>query len=176
MRVAQIHLAFERWWRWIERHWWKRGNAWKKPLEEPGFCGVTNQDLVIVACLAKQAQTNGDWTRYDQFGSPVLDACLSPACYHSETGLFERGDRSNFAERSSYYGIIVPMLKIIHTLTRDGRLPPVIDNVVNGLFRATYVGRTACVTSRGVQPLIWPTRTRFSAGNVCHARSARIQS
>lgn len=139
-RKAQAEAAIKKWWRWIESYWWKRGNGWKAPLDLPGYCGVTNQDLVIVAVLARQARLSGDWERYERHGRPVLDAYLSPAYYHERIGQFERGDKANFTERTSYYDVIVPMLEIIHDAAGDERLPAVIDNVVLHLFDTLQPG------------------------------------
>jgi hypothetical protein len=142
LRVEQIKTAIVAWWRWFEGCWWKRGNAWKRPLAEPGFCGVTNQDLVIVAALARWSQVFEEHGRapFENCGKPVLDRYLKNDYYHEKTGLFERGDSANFAERSSYCDIILPMLEIVHAVTGDGRLPCVIDNVAAHLFDALFDG------------------------------------
>jgi hypothetical protein len=140
VRKSQAEAAVEKWWAWMERYWWMRGNAWKAPLDLPGFCGVTNQDLVIVAVLALDAKLRGNRERFERFGRPVLDAYLSPAYYHREIGLFERGDRANFAERSTYYEVIIPMLELIHEATGDVRIPGVIANVCTHLFDALHTG------------------------------------
>jgi hypothetical protein len=138
-RKSIIRNAIDRHWQWFEKHWWKRGNEWKKGLDEPGFCGVTNQDLVIVAALARYAVIYGDDSRYQQFGKPTLDTYLSPLYYHQHIGLFERGDRPNFAERTIYYDVILPMLRIIDESIPDPRIAPVIENVTRTLFAAAYV-------------------------------------
>lgn len=153
MRVAQIKPAIDAWWRWFEAHWWRRGNAWKSPLPKPGFCGVTNQDLVIVAALARYGEVFGDRTLHVRFGRPVLDAYLENDYYHERIGLFERGDKANFTERSSYYDIILPMLEIVHTATGDERLPRVIDNVAGHLFDALHTG------ADGLTHMAWGAQT-----------------
>ncbi len=139
-RVALIKPAIDTWWKWMERFWWLRGNQWKQPLEVPGFCGVTNQDLVVVAALARYARVYQDDSLYVRFGKPVLDTYLGPAYYHSQIGLFERGDKPNFVERTSYYEVIISMLEIIHRETGDPRLPEIVDNVARHLFDALHIG------------------------------------
>lgn len=140
VRKEAIRTAVDRWLAWLEGYWWMRGNGWKAPLEAPGFCGVTNQDLVIVAVLARHARLTGNTGPWERMGLPTLETYLSSACYHEAIGLFERGDRENFVERSSYYEIIVPMLGVIHGATGDERLPAVADNVTRHLFDALHTG------------------------------------
>jgi hypothetical protein len=138
-RKGTIRDVIDRHWRWFESHWWKRGNQWKTGLDFAGFCGVTNQDLVIVAALAQYAVLYGDDSRYEQFGRPTLETYVSPRYYHERIGLFERGDRPNFAERTVYYDVIIPMLRLIDAAKPDARIQPVIDNVTRNLFSASYV-------------------------------------
>jgi hypothetical protein len=137
-RKSVIREAIDRHWRWFEKLFWKRGNAWKQGLDYPAFCGVTNQDLVIVAALANYAVVHGDDSAFQRCGKPTLDTYLSPRYYHERLGLFERGDRPNFAERTVYYDVIIPMLRIIDQAIPDPRIQPVIDNVTRSLFAAAY--------------------------------------
>ena len=154
MRVSLVRDAVDRHWRWFEKSWWKRGNAWKAPLDLPGFCGVTNQDLVIVAALAQYAVAFGDDSLYQRFGLPTLEAYLSPAYYHQAVGLFERGDRANFAERTTYYDVILPMLKAIQAARPHSRIPAVIDDVTRQIFAAAYVADDGLThLSYGTDPL-----------------------
>ncbi len=149
MRVAQIKPAIDRWWLWFGKFWWKRGNGWKEPLVKPGYCGVTNQDLVTVAALAKYAAVYGDASLFENYGLPVLDAYLQEDYYYRALGLFERGDNENFTERTSYYEIILDMLDVIYRDTRDERLVEVADNIVRHLFDALDYG------SDGMLHLAW---------------------
>lgn len=136
-----IREAVERHWRWMESYWWKRGSDERgRPLPIAGFCGVTNQDLVIVGMLARYGKAYGDFSRYEKFGRPTLDLLFGPDYYHEEVGLFERSGEGNFVERSAYYEIIVPMFEAIHEVTGDERLPRAADNVVRHLFEALHVG------------------------------------
>jgi hypothetical protein len=141
MRAELIRPAIDRHWHWFIKNWWRRGNAWKEGLDVAGFCGVTNQDLVIVAALAQYAAVYRDSSRYEQFGLPTLETYLSPLYYHRHLGLFERGDRPNFAERTIYYDVILPMLGLIHEHQPDLRLPRILDDVTRQLFSAAYIGR-----------------------------------
>jgi hypothetical protein len=152
-RVEQIRPAIDAHWQWFERRWWRRGNGWKQPLPFAGFCGVTNQDLVIVAALARYATVYGDDSRYEQFGRPTLEIYLSPRYYHEQLGIFERGDEANFVERTYYNDIIIPMLEIIHRARPDLRIPTVVDNVCAHLFDAVQTG------SDGLMHLAWGANT-----------------
>jgi hypothetical protein len=154
LRVGVIREAVDRHWRWFERSWWKKGNGWRAPLELPGFCGVTNQDMVVVAALAQHAIAFGDDALYERLGRPTLEAFLSPAYYHEKVGLFERGDRPGFAERTTYYDVVVPMLKVIHAARPHERIPGVIDNVTRQVFAAAYVADDGLThLSYGTDPL-----------------------
>jgi hypothetical protein len=140
-RREAIRDAIEAHWRWFEGYWWKRGSDERgKPLPEAGFCGVTNQDLVIVAVLARYGQVFGDMTRYEQFGKPTLDMFLGPQYYREALGLFERSGEGNFVERTTYYHIVVETLEIVYGITKDERLPGVIDNVAVHLFDTLHTG------------------------------------
>ncbi len=139
-RVQLIRPALDAHWAWFERTWWLHGNSWLEPLPFPGFCGVTNQDLVIVAVLARYAVLYGDASRYEKFGRPTLEVYLSPRYYHEKMGVFERGDEANFVERTTYNEVIIPMLEIIQQAMPDPRLPGVIDNVSAHLFDAIQPG------------------------------------
>lgn len=139
MRKGMIKQAVDRHWRWLHKNWWRRGNGWKAPLDLPGFCGVTNQDLVIVAWLALYAQNYGDSSLYESFGLPTLETYLSHAYYHESLGLFERGDKPNFAERTTYYDVIVPMLHIVQSAMPHPRIAAVIDNVARQIFASAYI-------------------------------------
>lgn len=152
-RVAQIRPAIEAHWRWFERRWWRHGNRFRKPLPFAGFCGVTNQDLVIVAVLARYAEVYGDDSRYEQFGRPTLETYLSPVYYHEKLGMFERGDQANFVERTIYNEITLPMLERIQRTMPDSRLPGVIDNVCAHLFDAVYTD------TDGLAHLAWGAST-----------------
>jgi len=134
----EVRQAIDRHWHWFQGEWWMRGNGWQHPLPLPGWCGVTNQDLVVVAALAWYGRVFGDNSRYDQYGKPVLDAYLSPAYYHETLGLFERGDKPNFVERTNYYDLILDAMEIIHACTGDERLPHVMENVILAFEGATF--------------------------------------
>lgn len=134
----EVREAIDRHWQWFQGEWWMRGNGWQQPLQLPGWCGVTNQDLVVVAALAWYGRVFGDHSRYEEFGKPVLDAYLSPAYYHKKLGLFERGDKPNFVERTNYYDIILDALEIIHACTADERIPPVIENIILNFEGAVF--------------------------------------
>ncbi len=136
--VEQIPNVFTRFWDWFYRFFWRRGNVWRAPLPFDGFCGVTNQDLVISAVLAK-AQTLYGGDLYDRVGAPVLETYLSPRYYHERIGLFERGDKANAVERTGYYGIILSMLRQLYAHTHEDRLLRVHDNVAAHLFDAIHI-------------------------------------
>src|SRR5690606_21946778 len=139
-RAAAVRAAVDAHLRWFLSYWWQRGNRWSGRLEFPAFCGVTNQDLVIVAALALYCTVFGDDALYRSHGLPVLETYLSSRYYHHAMGLFERGDQPNFAERTAYYDVIVPMLAIIQRHRPDSRLPDVIDNIATHLFNALHMG------------------------------------
>lgn len=134
-----IPAAVDRQWEWALVHSWQAGNAHTGRLKHPGFCGVTNQDLVAVAALALTGQAFGNWERYETYGKPTLDYYFSPAFYHKDIGLFERGDANNFAERTHYYNVILRTLQTIYAATGDERVMEVFDNVADHIFDAAYV-------------------------------------
>ena len=156
---SMIRPAIDRHWEWFNKKFWLNGNGGQHPLRTgAGWCGVTNQDLVIVAALSSYGRVYGDFSRYHEWGEKVLDAYLSPTYYYESIGLFERGDSKdfNFAERTAYYGVILEMLdRIIIDLgsMEDKRLRHVIDNVTTHLFDAAYVA------SDGLTHLSWGATT-----------------
>lgn len=123
---------------WFVERFWRVGNAFKRPLPHAGWCGVTNQDLVIVNNLATYGTLFGDWSKYQTYGKPALDLYLSPLYYYPEIGKFERGDAANFVERTPYYHVILEMLESIYAATADERLPAVIKNTAEALFAAAF--------------------------------------
>ncbi|RRJ96603.1 hypothetical protein Ga0100231_022630 [Opitutaceae bacterium TAV4] len=141
-RVAQIKLAIEKWWPWLHQRWWQRGNAWtrKNNTKRNWFCGVTNQDISIVAALARYGQVFGNWEPWGKYGKTTLNTLIGPDYYFPETGLFLRGDNADYYEHSAYYDIILPMLEITYAATGDTRLPPIIDRACEYLFETLHTG------------------------------------
>ncbi|XHR28349.1 MAG: hypothetical protein ACFUZC_20820 [Chthoniobacteraceae bacterium] len=144
----RIGPAIDAHWDWFQEHFWKRGNwGGESQISHAGWCGVTNQDIVIIAALARQARIFGKTERYEAFGKPALDALISPMFYHESLGLFRRGDfnRHDFVERTFYYGIILNAFQAAYDSTGDSRLSAVIENVSSHLFDAAFIaedGRT----------------------------------
>ena len=138
---SMIPPAVDRQWEWSLTHAWQAGNGYRHPLDFPGWCGVTNQDLTAVGALAMTGKAFGKWDRFEQYGKPVLDYYLSPVYYHEKIGLFERGDGPNFAERTVYYIHILNMLERIYDIVGDERLARAADNVIDHLFDAVFVGK-----------------------------------
>lgn len=137
----QIRPAIDRHWEWSLKQLWRSGNAMqRRPLGFPGWCGVTNQDLVAIASLAMYAQVYGDSSRFVEFGKPSLEVYLGPKYYHPQIGLMERGDSVNFVERTPYYDWILAMLEKIRVCTGDDRLWEVTDNIGCHLFDALFTG------------------------------------
>ncbi len=145
---AMVEAAIHRQVAWFCRHWWKRGNEWTGPLDFPGWCGVTNQDLEAIAALARYGAVFGNWEPFEKQGCPALETFLGPR-YRHDTGLFERGDRPNFTERCGYMVIIFDMLQEIHALRPDERIPEILERL--GELLAAAVGRDA----RGRLRLAW---------------------
>lgn len=133
-----IREALQRHFAWLCKNWWLRGNVWTGPLPQAGFCGVSNQDLVVVAAMAKYAAIYGDDEYFQRYGKPTLNLYISPRYYHESLGLFERGDKPNFVERTGYHYLVITMLEIAHAATGDARLPSVIDNTCRHLFDAVH--------------------------------------
>ncbi len=150
--LRRIRPAIDRHWQWFHGEGWRRGNQWSGPLP-CGWCGVTNQDLTIVAALAFYGKIFGDWSRYEQFGKPVLDRYLGPAYYYDQLGLFERGDKPHFVERTNYFDVILEMLEIIRLCTGDAGILSVETNIVNHLQDAAYRGED------GLTYLAWGAET-----------------
>ena len=157
---SMIRPAIDRHWEWFNKKFWLNGNGGQKPLRTgAGWCGVTNQDLVIVAALSAYGRLYGDFSRYNEWGKKAIDAYLSPTYYYESIGLFERGDNRdfNFVERTPYYAVILSMLeRIINDLGKnreDKRLQAVIDNVTTHLFDAAFVAPD------GLTHLAWGAKT-----------------
>ncbi len=140
---AQIPDAVERHYQYMVKEIWQIGcsNPYKnyRPLPFPGWCGVTNQDLVATAALALCMKVLGRKEQYETYGKPVLDYYLSEEYYYEKIGLFERGDGKNFAERTVYYDVILESLELIYSVTKEQRLMDVYDNVTAHLFDAVFV-------------------------------------
>ncbi len=141
---ALIPDAIERHYQYMIKEIWQIGcgNPYKnyRPLPFPGWCGVTNQDLVATGALALCMKVFGRKEQYETYGKPVLDYYLSDEYYYEQIGLFERGDGQNFAERTVYYDIILEMLELLYQVTGEQRLREVYDNVTGHLFDALFVG------------------------------------
>ena len=141
---ALIPSAVERHFDYMVKEIWQIGcgNPYKnyRPLPFPGWCGVTNQDLLATAALALCMKVFGRKEQYETYGKPVLDYYLSEEYYYEQLGLFERGDGKNFAERTVYYDIILESLEMIYSVTGEQRLMDVYDNVTAHLFDALFVG------------------------------------
>ena len=156
---SMIKPAIDRHWEWFNKKFWLNGNGGQRTLKAgAGWCGVTNQDLVIVAALSYYGRVYGDFSRYNEWGKKALEAYLSPLYYYKSIGLFERGDNKdfNFVERTPYYGIILSMLEQINNnlgSSKDQRLQDVIDNVTTHLFDAAYVAPD------GLTHLAWGAKT-----------------
>ena len=149
---AQIPDAVRRHWEWAQPALWQIGNGGHRPLDFPGWCGVTNQDLTVVAALAQIGKTFGDWSLYETYGKPAVAHYFSPAYYYKEIGLFERGDGNNFPERTPYYGVILNRLKDLYELTGEERYREVSENVIRNLFEVTYIAEDGLRhMSRGVK-------------------------
>jgi hypothetical protein len=141
---AEIKTVIDRHWAWFNRHFFKRGTRGvtdKEGWPWPCWSGVTNQDLVVIEALALYGRVFGDMSRYEEFGRPALDVLLSDRYYYKGLGLFQRGDQPDwmFPERTPYYHLVWDTFKRIHEITGDERLPPILEDVCEQLFRATYV-------------------------------------
>ena len=133
-----IRPAIDRHWDWFQRGMWRYGTNFARPLPTPGWCGVTNQDAVVIAALAWYGHLYGDDSRYREFGEPALAAFLSPRYYHRDLGMFERGDQANFVERTYYDLVIVRMLQLVNQHAPADGLQAVIDNVIHHLGDALF--------------------------------------
>lgn len=149
----EIKKAVDFHFRTFNKAFWKRGNGWKHPFDLPAWCGVTNQDLIVIEAMARYGKIYGDFSLYEEYGKPVLDTLLSPLYYHEEAGTFRRGDAANFVERTLYYHVIIPSLKTIHECTGDERIPPIVENVTRHLFDAFFVD------DLGFTHLAWGAKT-----------------
>ena len=136
---ARIRPAIDRHWEWSLGYLWRSGNAWQHPpLEFPGWCGVTNQDLVAITSLVLYAQLYGDASRFVEFGEPTLEVYLGPDYYFPAIGLMERGDGENFVERTGYYSVVLSTLETIRAYTGREQLQEVIDNIAGHVFDAIF--------------------------------------
>lgn len=119
---------------------WKIGNTSKRPLDFPGWCGVTNQDLYATAAIAVMSETFELPEIYEQYGKPVLEYYLTSDYYYPEIGLFERGDGTNFAERTMYLNIILNLLWKLYEHKEEKAARDAYYNVAGHLFDAVFVG------------------------------------
>ncbi len=119
---------------------WKIGNHHKRPLDFPGWCGVTNQDLYATAAIALFSETFHVPEVYEQYGKPVLDYYVSSDYYHKDLGLFERGDGENFAERTVYLNIILTLLWKLYEIKGETAAMEAYYNVAGHLFDAVFQG------------------------------------
>lgn len=119
---------------------WKVGNGYKRPLDFPGWCGVTNQDLFATAAIALFSETFNEPLAYEQYGKPVLDYYLTSEYYHKDIGLFERGDGKNFAERTLYLNIVLTLLWKLFEVKQEQQAKDAYYNVAGHLFDAVFVG------------------------------------
>lgn len=142
---AQIKMVIDKHHAWFTERFFKKGTRGVKDKSGwpwPCWSGVTNQDLVVIHSHALYGKVYGDMSRYENFAKPALDVLLSDRYYHKGLGLFQRGDNPSwlFPERTHYYYLVFGKLKEIYELTQDERIPPVLDDVCEQLFRATFVG------------------------------------
>jgi hypothetical protein len=143
-RKQEIKDVIDKHWAWFNRHFFKRGTRGVTGQEGwpwPCWSGVTNQDLVVIQGLAMYGKVFGDMSRYRAFGKPALDVLLSDRYYYQGLGLFQRGDQPDwmFPERTPYYHLVYATLSVLHDITGDERIPPVLEDVCEQLFRATFV-------------------------------------
>jgi len=141
---AEIKKVIDKHWAWFNQHFYMRGTRGvtdKAGWPWPCWSGVTNQDLIVIEALAMYGKVFGDMSRYDAFGKPALDVLLSDRYYYKGLGLFQRGDQPEwmFPERTHYYHLVFETLQKIREITGDERIPPVLDDVCEQLFRATFV-------------------------------------
>ena len=140
----EIKKVVDKHWAWFNKHFYKRGTRGvtdKQGWPWPCWSGVTNQDMVVIEALAVYGKVFGDMSRYEKYGKPALDVLLSDRYYYKGIGLFQRGDQPawTFPERTPYYHLVFDTLKKIHEITGDKRIPPILDDVCEQLFRATFV-------------------------------------
>ncbi|WP_269523098.1 hypothetical protein [Coraliomargarita parva] len=138
--VERIRITVKKHLDWFVKEWWLKGTDWSGRLSSGGFCGVANQDLVVVAAMARYAEVFGDDLYYRKYGKPTLDLLLSPAYFHEAIGLFERGDKPNFTETVGYHIIVLNMLDEIHESTGDARIPGIVRRSKEALFDSIYEG------------------------------------
>jgi len=140
----EIKKVIDKHWKWFNGQFYKKGTRGvtdKQGWPWPCWSGVTNQDMVVIEALAKYGKVFNDMSRYEEFGKPALDVLLSDRYYYKGLGLFQRGDQPawTFPERTPYYHIIFSTLNAIHEITGDKRIPPILDDVCEQGFRATFV-------------------------------------
>ncbi|MCL2088779.1 MAG: hypothetical protein FWH14_04790 [Oscillospiraceae bacterium] len=150
-----IKPAIDRHWEWFNNRWWMRGPGGKHPpMKTPGWCGVTNQDLTVIAALSRYGRVYGDMSRYEKWGKPALfETYLSAKYYHRDIGLFERGDAENHTERICYFHVIFFALRSILGDTCDQQIADVIQNCAAHLFDAVYAAPD------GMYHLAWGAKT-----------------
>ncbi|MCU0857354.1 MAG: hypothetical protein MUC65_02990 [Pontiellaceae bacterium] len=143
-RKAAIKTVIDRHWAWFNRRFFERGTRGSTSQDGwpwPCWSGVVNQDLVVIQALAVYGKVFGDMRRYEKLGKPALDVIFSDRYYYKGLGLFQRGDQPEwmFPERTPYYHLVFETLETIYGITGDERIPPVLDDVCEQLFRATFV-------------------------------------
>ncbi len=133
---------------WFGSFWWQRGNAWKKEVDYPAWCAVTNQDLSVAYAMLKYGQLSGDMDYFDLYGKPATLWILENA-YHPDIGMFDRGDAPDFLERVGYCGIIdLLLLKLNKHLKEEGITEAVLHNL-DGILECSWRDEYGCLRLPG---------------------------
>ncbi|MCL1793581.1 MAG: hypothetical protein FWG34_06905 [Oscillospiraceae bacterium] len=134
-----VKPAVDRSWEYFHKRFAYGGREhFPKMDPEIRWSGVTNQDLTVIAGLARYGEIYGDFSRYEKHGKPALELYLSPLYYYEGIGQFERGDGYNSTERTIYYYHVLDMLERIYKSAGGEHILAVMDNVCKRLFDTIF--------------------------------------
>ena len=133
---------------WFGSFWWQRGNAWKKGVDYPAWCAVTNQDLSVAYAMLKYGQLSGDMGYFDRYGRPAIRWIMENA-YHPDLGMFDRGDAPDFLERVGYCGIIGWLLLKLNLHLKEERITDAVLRNFDAILEHSWRDGTGCLRLPG---------------------------
>ena len=146
---------------WFGSYWWKRGNAWRKVVDHPAWCAVTNQDLCVACAMCKYGEISGDTSYFEACGRPAVLWILENM-YLSDLGMFLRGDAPDFLERVVYCGIIDLSLLELNLHLKDGGITDAVVRNLDVILEHTWRDERGCLRLPGAFDLAGEVEERPS--------------
>lgn len=133
---------------WFNAYWWQWGNTWKKGVDYPAWCAVTNQDLSVAYAMLKYGQLSGDMSYFDRYAKPVTLWIMENA-YHPDLAMFDRGDAPDFLERVGYCGVIDRLLLGLNLYLKDDRITKAVLRNLDTIIENTWTDEYGCLRLPG---------------------------